>query len=117
VHLSPGALVALESTTYPGTTEELVRPILEQSGLRAGVDFFLGYSPERIDPGNPQWSLVNTPKVTSGVDEHSLAAMDNFYSSIVDKVVPVGSTAEAVVRHASCPVLVVKPPPQEEESD
>ena len=93
--LRPGALVVLESTTYPGTTKELVRPILERSGLLAGRDFFLGYSPERIDPGNPSWSLVNTPKVVSGVDEPSLRCVEAFYGALVDKVVPVGTTAEA----------------------
>ena len=92
---SAGALVVLESTTYPGTTEELLRPILEESGLRAGVDFFLGYSPERIDPGNPTWNLVNTPKVVSGIDAASLPRVEAFYGALVDKVVPVGSTAEA----------------------
>jgi UDP-N-acetyl-D-glucosamine dehydrogenase len=94
-HLRPGVLVVLESTTYPGTTEELLRPALEHSGLRAGADFFLGYSPERVDPGNAKWSLTNTPKVVSGVDADSLAAVTAFYSRIVDTVVPVGSTAEA----------------------
>ena len=94
-HLSAGALVALESTTYPGTTEELLRPILETSGLEAGTDFFLGYSPERIDPGNPHWSLTNTPKVVSGSDDLSRQAMESFYATLVEKVVPVGSTAEA----------------------
>jgi UDP-N-acetyl-D-glucosamine dehydrogenase len=93
--LSRGALVVLESTTYPGTTEELLLPVLEESGLKAGEDFFLGYSPERIDPGNPQWHLVNTPKVVAGIDADSRAAVERFYSTIVDKVVPVGSTAEA----------------------
>ena len=94
-HLSPGALVSLESTTYPGTTDELLRPILESYGLRAGEDFFLGYSPERIDPGNPHWSLTNTPKVVAGIDERSRIAMEAFYGELVEKVVPVGSTAEA----------------------
>src|SRR4051812_37346575 len=93
--LRAGALVVLESTTYPGTTEELLRPILETSGLRAGVDFFLGYSPERIDPGNAHWNLVNTPKVVAGIDADSSAAVEAFYGALVDKVVPVGSTAEA----------------------
>jgi len=93
--LESGALVVLESTTYPGTTEELVRPILETSGLRAGVDFFLGYSPERIDPGNSEWSLTNTPKVVSGIDDDSLHAVETFYGALVDKVVPVGTTGEA----------------------
>jgi UDP-N-acetyl-D-mannosaminuronic acid dehydrogenase/UDP-N-acetyl-D-glucosamine dehydrogenase len=93
--LQPGALVVLESTTYPGTTEELLRPLLEDSGLRAGDDFLLGYSPERIDPGNPTWTFENTPKVVSGIDDESLRAVEAFYGTLVEKVVPVGSTAEA----------------------
>ncbi len=92
--LRAGALVILESTTYPGTTDELVRPILEQSGLKSG-EFFLGYSPERIDPGNARWGFVNTPKVVSGIDEPSRLCVEAFYGALVDKVVPVGSTAEA----------------------
>ncbi|MBV8303414.1 MAG: nucleotide sugar dehydrogenase, partial [Acidimicrobiia bacterium] len=84
--LRPGACVILESTTYPGTTEELVGPLLEEgSGLTAGADFHLGYSPERIDPGNPTWGLVNTPKVVSGVDEASLAAVESFYAGIAER--------------------------------
>jgi UDP-N-acetyl-D-glucosamine dehydrogenase len=95
-YLRPGATVVLESTTYPGTTEELVLPILEEtSGLLAGADFHLGYSPERIDPGNPNWGFVNTPKVVSGIDEASLAAVDGFYSSLVECTVPVRSPKEA----------------------
>jgi UDP-N-acetyl-D-glucosamine dehydrogenase len=95
-YLRPGATVVLESTTYPGTTEELVKPILEEmSGLLAGPDFHLGYSPERIDPGNPTWGFVNTPKVVSGIDEASLAAVDGFYASLVDRTVPVAGTKEA----------------------
>jgi UDP-N-acetyl-D-glucosamine dehydrogenase len=93
--LHTGAVVVLESTTYPGSTEELVRPILERSGLRAGREFFLGYSPERIDPGNRSWGFVNTPKVVAGVDDQSLRCVEGFYRALVDKVVPVGSTAEA----------------------
>ncbi|OPC81328.1 UDP-N-acetyl-D-glucosamine dehydrogenase [Embleya scabrispora] len=95
-YLRPGACVVLESTTYPGTTEELVGPILEEgSGLTAGRDFHLGYSPERIDPGNPTWNLVNTPKVVSGVDAASLAVVKGFYGSLVERVVPVSSPKEA----------------------
>ena len=95
-HLRPGATVVLESTTYPGTTEELVAPILEEeSGLVAGREFHLGYSPERIDPGNGEFDLVNTPKVVSGIDDASLAAITAFYGSIVDRVVPVSGTREA----------------------
>lgn len=93
--LRAGAVIILESTTYPGTTEELLRPILERSGLRAGVDFFLGYSPERIDPGNKTWNFVNTPKVVSGIDAGSLQAVSAFYSSLVDTVVEVESAATA----------------------
>ncbi|MEO5679879.1 MAG: NAD(P)-binding domain-containing protein, partial [Acidimicrobiales bacterium] len=78
-HLRPGACVILESTTYPGTTEELVAPLLENgSGLRAGADFHLGYSPERIDPGNNKWTFERTPKVVSGIDAASLAAVQGF---------------------------------------
>ena len=92
----PGCTVVLESTTYPGTTDELVAPILENgSGLLVGTDFHLGYSPERIDPGNPTWNLVNTPKVVSGSDPASLDAVTRFYDSIVDQTIPVSSPKEA----------------------
>ncbi len=99
-NLSPfirkGCIVILESTTYPGTTEELMVPILEEGcGLKAGSDFFVGYSPERIDPGNSVWSFVNTPKVVSGINQASLEAISNFYSSLVEKVVPVKGCKEA----------------------
>jgi UDP-N-acetyl-D-glucosamine dehydrogenase len=95
-HLRPGATVVLESTSYPGTTEELVGPLLEEgSGLTVGRDFHLGYSPERIDPGNPTWQLENTPKVVSGVDDASLRAVREFYDRIVDRTVPVSGTREA----------------------
>ena len=91
-----GSLVVLESTTYPGTTEELLVPILEAgSGLKAGVDFHVGYSPERIDPGNPVWGFTNTPKVVSGVTAESLAAVSSFYGALVDRTVPVKSCKEA----------------------
>ena len=93
--LRAGALVVLESTTYPGTTEERLRPVLETSGLRAGTDFFLGYSPERIDPGSLHWTFERTPKVVSGLDGPSLRCVEAFYRTLVEKVVPVGSCAEA----------------------
>jgi UDP-N-acetyl-D-glucosamine dehydrogenase len=94
--LRPGATVVLESTTYPGSTEELVGPILEEgSGLTAGADFYLGYSPERIDPGNDTWTLENTPKVVSGVDEASLKAVDAFYSTVVERTIAVSSCKAA----------------------
>ncbi|MER5618631.1 nucleotide sugar dehydrogenase [Streptomyces sp. NPDC002215] len=93
--LRVGATVVLESTTYPGTTEELVAPLLEVSGLVAGRDFYLGYSPERIDPGNTRWRLENTPKVVSGVNTASLECIKNFYGSIVDTTVPVSNCRTA----------------------
>jgi UDP-N-acetyl-D-glucosamine dehydrogenase len=94
--LTRGATVVLESTTYPGTTQELLAPLLEAgSGLSAGTDFSLGYSPERIDPGNPTHGLVNTPKVVSGVDAASLAAVQGFFDDIVERTVPVSSPKEA----------------------
>ncbi|WP_328666619.1 nucleotide sugar dehydrogenase [Streptomyces sp. NBC_00322] len=96
LHLRPNATVILESTTYPCTTEHVVCPILEAgSGLQAGKDFFLGYSPERIDPGNPTWRLENTPKVVSGMDEDSLRHVELFYEDIVDRTVPVSSPRTA----------------------
>ncbi|MEV4375522.1 nucleotide sugar dehydrogenase [Streptosporangium sp. NPDC049644] len=90
--LRRGATMVLESTTYPGTTEEYLLPLLEDgSGLRAPQDFHLGYSPERIDPGNARWRLENTPKVVSGIDGASLERIRAFYARIVDEVVPVSS--------------------------
>ncbi|WP_436840708.1 nucleotide sugar dehydrogenase [Streptomyces virginiae] len=95
-HISPGATVVLESTTYPGTTENVLLPMLEAgSGLRAGADFHLGYSPERIDPGNPDWHLENTPKVISGIDAASLRHVGKFYGDIVERTVPVSSCRTA----------------------
>ncbi len=94
--LKPGAMVVLESTTYPGTTEELLVPILEEgSGLTTGTDLFVGYSPERIDPGNPTWGLRETPKIVSGTDPASLDRVKRFYDSLVDTTVPVSSPREA----------------------
>jgi UDP-N-acetyl-D-glucosamine dehydrogenase len=94
--LLPGATVVLESTTYPGTTEDIVRPILEKaSGLTAGRSFHLGYSPERIDPGNPAWTFARTPKVVSGIDEASLHRVQSFYDSLVESTFPVSTTRVA----------------------
>ena len=90
-HLRPGQLVVLESTTYPGTVDEVVRPRLEAGGLRAGADFFLAFSPERVDPGNAEWSTRNIPKVVGGVDARSLEAASALYGLVVDTVVPVSS--------------------------
>ncbi|MFI7292222.1 nucleotide sugar dehydrogenase [Streptomyces anulatus] len=95
-YLRPGTTVVLESTTYPGTTEDLVAPLLQQaSGLLAGRDFQLGYSPERIDPGNTRWRLDNTPKLVSGVNATSLERVTEFYGSIVDTTVQVSSCRTA----------------------
>ena len=95
-HVTPGALVVLESTTYPGTTEELVGPILEQgSGLAVGSDVLLGYSPERIDPGNPTWGLHNTPKIVAGVNEKSADAVQAFFDTFVEHTVRAPGTGEA----------------------
>lgn len=95
-HVTAGSLVVLESTTYPGTTEELLVPLLESgSGLIAGSDFFVGYSPERIDPGNAVWGLQQTPKIVSGIDAPSLERVLAFYGAIVDTTVPVSSPREA----------------------
>ena len=94
--LRPGATVVLESTTFPGTTEDIVAPLLEAgSGLRAGIDFHLGYSPERIDPGNKVWTFSSTPKVVSGIDEASTKVIQNFYDELVDETVPTRGTREA----------------------
>ncbi|HEY7145400.1 MAG TPA: nucleotide sugar dehydrogenase [Streptosporangiaceae bacterium] len=95
-YLRPGATVIVESTSYPGTTQEQVLPWLEDgSGLIAGTDFHLGYSPERIDPGNATWTLATTPKIVSGIDADSLAAVQEFYRAIVDTTVAVSSPREA----------------------
>src|SRR5438132_10699414 len=94
-HLRRGQLVVLESTTYPGTTVDLLQPILEQSGLKAGRDFFLAYSPEREDPGNPDFSTRTIPKVVGGIDEPSRDLAVALYSPVVDGVVPVSSTQVA----------------------
>ena len=94
--LRRGTLVVLESTTYPGTTDELVRPILEKaSGLSAGVDFNLAFSPERIDPGNPVYGLRNTPKVVGGLTPDCTAAAARFYGKVCDQVVEARSPREA----------------------
>jgi nucleotide sugar dehydrogenase len=94
-HMRPGRLVVLESTTYPGTTEELVRPALEVSGLRAGADFALGYSPERIDPGQKQYRLENTPKIVSGLTDRCREIVQSFYGQFVREVVVTESPREA----------------------
>lgn len=95
-YVTRGSTVVLESTTYPGTTEQLLVPSLEVgSGLKAGEDFFVGYSPERIDPGNQTWTFVNTPKVLAGINEASTLKVTELYERLVDSVVPVSSPKEA----------------------
>jgi UDP-N-acetyl-D-glucosamine dehydrogenase len=93
--LQAGDLVILESTTYPGTTDEFLAPILEESGLKAGVDFHLAYSPERIDPGNATYGLTNTPKIVGGLTSESTRAAAEFYGAFVDQVVTVSGPREA----------------------
>ena len=94
-HLRAGQLVILESTTYPGTVEEVVRPKLEAGGLVAGRDFYLAFSPERVDPGNTEWTTRNIPKVVGGVNEDSTKAAATLYEQIVETVVPVSSATVA----------------------
>ena len=91
----PGQLIVLESTTYPGTTDECILPRLQQSGLKVGEEFFLGYSPERIDPGNTHYGLRNTPKVIAGVTSCCTQLTKALYETIVDTVIPVSSTRTA----------------------
>jgi UDP-N-acetyl-D-glucosamine dehydrogenase len=97
----PGQLVILQSTTYPGTTEEILLPALAAAGGEVGIDFFLGYAPERVDPGNGYWNVKNTPKVVSGVTEECLRRTSLVYSQIVDTIVPVSRplVAELVKLH------------------
>ncbi|MFQ5792021.1 MAG: nucleotide sugar dehydrogenase [Acidobacteriota bacterium] len=93
--LRPGQLVVLESTTYPGTTEELILPALAESGLVVGEGFFLAFSPERVDPGNRQWKTRNTPKIIGGMTPTCLEVAQALYSRAVDTVIPVSSTRAA----------------------
>lgn len=93
--LRPGQLVSLESTTYPGTTEEVMLPILSSSGLKLEVDFFLAHSPERVDPGNKRYTTKNTTKVVGGVGPESLAVALAFYEQTIERVVPVSSAKAA----------------------
>jgi UDP-N-acetyl-D-glucosamine dehydrogenase len=93
--LRQGQLIILESTTYPGTTQDLMLPVLQAAGMRAGSDFFLCFSPERVDPGNEQWLVRNTPKVIGGITPACLHHGLSFYRNIMQTVVPVSSTATA----------------------
>ena len=93
--LRKGQLIILESTTYPGTTVEVVQPTLAAKGFTPGVDFYLAFSPERVDPGNPQYQTKNIPKVVGGINEASTTCAVAFYSQVMDKVVPVSSPSVA----------------------
>ncbi len=93
--LSKGSLVILESTSYPGTTEKVLLPILEETGLRAGTDFALCFSPERIDPGNPEFTFANTPKIVGGFSKNCRDQGVEFYATMVEKVVPTRGLQEA----------------------
>ncbi len=90
-NLRPNQLIVLESTTYPGTTEELILPRLEETGLKAGKDFFLAFSPERVDPGNAVYKTRNTPKVIGGVTPQCLEVACQLYHNFIEKIVPVSS--------------------------
>src|SRR6267378_4259978 len=94
-YFGPGKLVILESTTYPGTTDELVLPMLERPGLKAGEDFFLCFSPERVDPGNPNFNTANIPKVVGGITPKCTEMGALFYGQALQSVVPVSSTSVA----------------------
>jgi UDP-N-acetyl-D-glucosamine dehydrogenase len=94
-HFSPGKLVILESTTYPGTTDELMLPMFEKGGLKVGEDFFMCFSPERVDPGNPKFHTKNTPKVVGGITPNCTDLGALFYSQALDIIVPVKSTRSA----------------------
>src|SRR3954452_21189810 len=100
-YLRPDQLVILQSTTYPGTTEDVLRPTLEAKGGTVGEDFFLGYAPERVDPGNKTWHLRNTPKIVAGITEECRRRTALVYQTVVDTLVPVSSTtvAETVKLH------------------
>ena len=97
-HLRKGQLIVLESTTYPGTTQEVMLPLFEKTGLRCEKDFFLAFSPERVDPGNKDFGITSIPKVVGGVGKHSTEAARSLYSFVISQVVPVSSakTAEMV---------------------
>ncbi|MBV9688725.1 MAG: nucleotide sugar dehydrogenase [Ktedonobacteraceae bacterium] len=94
-YLRRGQLIVLESTTYPGTTDELILPCLSQTGLTVGEDFFLAFSPERIDPGNKYYTLSNTPKIVAGITPQCLEVVTALYKTVIESVVPVSSTRVA----------------------
>ncbi len=94
-YLHPGMLIVLESTTYPGTTDEVVQPMLEATGLKAGVDFFLAFSPERVDPGNPTYQTHNVPKVVGGYTPNCSMLAKELYGAAIETIIPVSSTRVA----------------------
>jgi UDP-N-acetyl-D-glucosamine dehydrogenase len=94
-HLTRGQTIILESTTYPGTTDEAVLPLLESTGLRVGEDFHLAFSPERVDPGNSQWKTRNTPKIIGGITPRCTRQATKYYKEIFETVIPVSSTRAA----------------------
>lgn len=94
-YIKKGQLILLESTTYPGTTDELMLPILERSGLKVGKDFYLAFSPERVNPGDPNFNTKNTPKVVGGITKECTEAAMALYEKAINKVVPVSSTRVA----------------------
>ncbi|MBI4655840.1 MAG: nucleotide sugar dehydrogenase [Elusimicrobia bacterium] len=98
ISLRKSQMIILESTTYPGTTRELVKPILEESGLKAGKDFFLSFSPERVDPGNKKYGIKNTPKIIGGITPECEKISSFLYSQIISRIIPVSNseTAELV---------------------
>ncbi|MBA3318681.1 MAG: nucleotide sugar dehydrogenase, partial [Gemmatimonadales bacterium] len=93
--LRRGQAIILESTTYPGTTREILQPALESTGLRVGTDFFLAFSPERVDPGNPTWRTHNTPKVVGGITENCTRVACALYEPAIERLVPVSTTEAA----------------------
>ncbi|MCM8760835.1 MAG: nucleotide sugar dehydrogenase [Candidatus Omnitrophica bacterium] len=94
-HMKRGQIVVLESTTYPGTTEEVMLPILEKDGMKEGRDFYLAFSPERVDPGNPKYDTKNTPKIIGGISAHSTEIAKLLYEQAIDTIVPVSSAKVA----------------------
>lgn len=94
-YLKRGQLIILESTTYPGTTKELVKPMLEKGGLKAGKDFYLAFSPERVDPGNPKYGVKNTPKVVGGLTADCTRLAGDLYAAVIDRVLRVTNTETA----------------------
>jgi UDP-N-acetyl-D-glucosamine dehydrogenase len=96
-NLKKGQIIIFETTTYPGTTNDLIKPILEEKGLKAGKDFFLAFSPERVDPGNKIYTIINTPRVVGGITKKCAKAATTIYKLVVNKVIPVSNTETAEI--------------------